>query len=277
MLIEKRIMCDSEEKRCISLASHGPLAEPTATEVLFELRFNSSRHITTYADALRRRVEAKYPKDEKLDSISLGLKIENGPEGPRMEAFDQNSFEGLDVVTRRFSNPQTQTLMQIGPSMVTFNTTRYEGFDAFVSEMMDVLQIHNEYACVESYRRFGLRYINHIPLSEAYPNDVFSWIVPLPPDISPSKPLVSNAQEIVTQVEDSRQRLVAAYPQVDQKNNLVSLLDIDFFLEFASPEAPQQSRLNAWVNQAHESIWETYVQALKPTFLDRKKYGPAVR
>lgn len=262
------------------MASHGALAEPTATEVLFELRFNSSRSMDLYADVLKRRFADSYPQEENLHSVGIGFKVEAGPAGQKITVLESGDGEpeDLDIVTRRFRSLDGKTLFQIGAGVITVNTTDYQGFDKFVNEMLNVLKVHNDLAGVNSYRRFGLRYINQIPLSEAMPYDVFNWTAPMPPDASPDKQVLSNVQDVVTKVGGHGfQKLTVAYPQADQNGTAVMLLDIDYFAEFAEPLTSEISALVGWVNSAHERIWEAYTLALTPTFLERRRHGAVTR
>ena len=186
------------------LASHGKLKSPTAVEVLFELRFTGSRNIDSYAEALKRRFTETYPTEEIRTSIGVGFKIEEGPNGPQVTIIEPGDEDpsNMDLVSRRFKSSDGNLVFQIGEGVVTINTLNYQGFDNFINEAIRVLDIHHSFAQVESYRRLGLRYINHISYSDSSPSEISTWAAPTPPAISVEKQVLSNAQEVIVKIGD---------------------------------------------------------------------------
>jgi len=257
------------------LASHGKLEKPTAIEVLFELRFTSSRNLESYAGILRRRFIDEYPIEEIRTNIDIGFKIDQGPDGPRVTIIEPGDEDpgNADLVSRRLKSSDGSTLFQIGEGVVTINTLDYQGFDNFIDEATRVLSIHQDFAQVESYRRLGLRYINHVSYTDASPSEISTWAAPVPPAVSIEKQVLSNAQEVVVRIGDhGLQKFTFAYPQSDQNSEPFTLIDIEHFVEFPEPVEPDIEALRTWIDVAHEHIWETYTSALNPAFFERRKY-----
>lgn len=257
------------------MASHGKLQNPTAVEVLFELRFTSARSLDSYAGELSRRFRAEYPIEELLTKIDVGFKIEQGPNGPRVTIIEpgNDDSENIDLVSRRFKSSDGSTLFQVGEGIVTINTLSYHGFDVFMGEALRVLDVHREFAQVGAYRRLGLRYINHIFYADASPEEVSAWAAPVSPSASIERETLSNVQETVVKVRShGLQKFTFAYPQLNQKSEKFILMDIEHFLEFPEPVEPDVDALKVWIDTAHDHIWETYTSALTPSFFKRRKY-----
>ena len=249
------------------MGEHERLKNPTAAEVLFEIRFGTDRTFDSYIDEIEENFRETYPKRENLNRQGIGIKF--GSEGAEVQLLDPN--QETDVPRARFKAEGGRDLFQVGPEILTVNTTRYSGFNEFVEKVKWVLEKHSDIAKVSSCKRFSLRYLNHIEWSP--PETVFSWIAPLPLTMSDNEFIASNVQEILLRREEDFQKIAAAYPVRSPNDQPIIVLDIDHFKEFSEQTPFNLSYIQQWIQNAHEAVWHTYTQALNPDFYERIKNG----
>lgn len=241
------------------MGEHERLENPTAAEVVFEVRFLKHKSLEDYVKAIETEFFSEYPVKEDIKHQGFGVKF--SPEGA-----ESNS----DLPLVRYKSQQGHNIVQLGQEILTVNTTNYAGFENFAKTILQVVERHNKTAEVQSYRRFGLRYINHIGFTS--PDKVFSWIAPLPPDIGIEKGIVSNVQDTLFRFTNGDfQKVAVAYPAQLPNGQYVMIFDIDHFVEFATPNSCNMTYIENWLQTAHEYVWQTYVGGLERDFYDSLK------
>lgn len=250
-------------------SQHEPLKSPTLIEVVFELRFHSNLVTQVYLDEFSQYFYERYPVRTTIENKILSFSIGSDAGDPQIGFEDQS--QNPDLIEFRFSDNKARNFIQIGKGIITINSLDYTGFHNFLNELINVINYHNHVTKTISYKRVGLRYINHITIGN--PLDIFKWLAPLPSFSSENGKfsVVANTQNIVINTEDGLQSIVVAYPQVNQIAENVMLLDIEQFIGEDRFSSPDPKELVKWAVKAHDSIWDAYVNALTPEFLEKRK------
>jgi uncharacterized protein (TIGR04255 family) len=242
-------------------------------EVLFELRYGSDKLTDDFVGKFHDSLRESYPYRE--DMAAQFVKFEMRPEQGGWKTITSKDSENdpLDIVRYRFKNADSNRLCQLGNGILSINFLKYESIDIFVGEVARIVEAHNRVFAPQSYRRVGLRYINHFPHGQdRNPINLLSWSARLPKD--KRHEVVSNVQQTLLNMGDTGfQSIVVAYPQMNQTQQRIILLDIESFLHFQQPVEPNLEVLGNWMREANEEIWKSFIGALTPSFFKELQYG----
>jgi uncharacterized protein (TIGR04255 family) len=254
--------------------THGKLAKDDhLVEVLFELRYSSDRSTDALVEKFHDSLKQDYPEHEKMTTQFVRFQMQ--PEDGAWKTVTSNDSENetLDIVRYRFKNVDGTRLCQLGNGILSINFLKYEGFDIFAQEVLRLVELHDSVFHPQTYRRLALRYMNHFPYSQdRSPISLLSWLVKLPED--EEHQVVSNVQQVLLNKGNvGFQSVVVAYPQMNQAQQSIILLDIENFLHFQQPVEANSEALAGWIQEAHEQVWNAFTTALTPDFLEEIRYG----
>ena len=245
---------------------HPRLTRAPLVEAVFDLRYNTSASLETIRAGIQKELP-EFKNEERLEGQTLTIQI--GPDGKQIfETTD--SDERQDVIRYRFRNPETNEFIQLGHGMITINTVNYDGFDSFFAILKNIIAKHNEVANPTTYRRLALRYVNHLPLEDT-PEYVFSWLAQVPQTWG-ERVTIQNLQQLVLRIGEDIQNVTIAYPQINLNTGKnIMILDIDHHLDFILPVLSNASQVYDWLEKAHNQVYETFKNVLKPEYLEEIK------
>jgi uncharacterized protein (TIGR04255 family) len=260
--------------------THGRLKKDDhLVEVLFELRYGSEKVTDDFVEKFYSLIEQTYPQREAI--VAQFVKFEMRPEegGWKTVTSEDSKDDPLDVVRYRFKNAEGTRICQLGNGILSINFLKYEGFDDFVREVSQIVEFHNSIFLPASYRRLGLRYMNHFSYTEDWnPSNLLAWSARVPSYLDQDSLVVSNIQQTLLNVGDSGfQNIVVAYPQMNQAQQSIILLDVENFLQFQQPVEPNLETLNGWMQKAHDKVWNAFIGALNPQFLEELQHGSSTK
>lgn len=189
---------------------HGTLNNNRLVEAIFELRYETKKATENVKNSLVEHLRSDYAEPEELTQQVLHFQF--GPSTDWKPAVTNE--EPDDLIRYRFKARNGNRLVQLGKGIFSFNELSYSGFDKFREDLRVVLRAHEAAANPSSYRRLGLRYINHFPFRKD-PESIFRWAAQKPSNLSEREVVVSNLQQTVIRFDPiGFQRIVVTYPQL---------------------------------------------------------------
>jgi|GEM_PF-6034955 len=105
--------------------------------------------------AIQRALADSYPLSlDPVQEVTFAVTAQ-GPTPPKTE---QTAI--------RFGNEAGTRVIAIGPGSASFETTRYEGWEAFLPEVERVLRLVAEHGVPTLFTRLGLRYVDELQLDD---------------------------------------------------------------------------------------------------------------
>lgn len=101
--------------------------------------------------AIQRSLAPQFP--QALDAVQE-VTFAVTPQGPTSPTVEQTAI--------RFGDDEAKRTVAIGPAMASFETTRYEGWEAFRPDVEQVLQLVAEHGTPTTFTRLGLRYVDEL-------------------------------------------------------------------------------------------------------------------
>lgn len=220
------------------------------------LRFDFKDNVTTFDDMIgdvteKISSEFKYELTERMD---LKLNLESS----------QLSAENRKIKVHTFKNNSGLTIT-IESGFLSFNTQNYSGYDEFMKTIKRIISLL-EISDVE-LKRVGLRYINHIRLTEGNPLEWNGYIVPeLTQSInflngSEVKYLSRNMGHMFFKKSDYSLAFLYGWSNSEFPNPIAKkefVLDYDCFTE----NKFKQSDALEYIDKFHEEIKKMFVKSI---------------
>jgi len=176
--------------------------------------------------------------------------------------------DNADIPLYRFTGYQGN-IFQLGHNILSVHTTAYPGFSDFLEQAKLVINRHKQAAGIKNYSSISLRYLNLIQANEdgINPQDYITWGLQVPEIKDLRRAIANNQQVIINYNNGDTQRIGLVVPsQLGDRKGLA----IDIQHTSPSPEINITGidEMEVWINQAHEQIWSTFVEILKPEYLE---------
>ena len=215
------------------------------TEALLEIRFDSPKQLPLIVGNMNYLL--------KDYSVFEDLHV---PEFP-------NEPPALSKLVRfRFHTEDRKKLYSLGTGVLSVNSLDYPGFDNFVKEIINVLEVYQKVSDIKNITRIGLRYINKIPTEGKDLSELLTINNTMPTpikDIEKGFAIQSNGQI------DGDVLLTKLVSQ-DQFSTNNLLLDFDYYterqLEFDIPQ------LTTWIKKAHAYIYKSFKESLTEDYFN---------
>lgn len=227
-----------------------PLIEASA-----EVYLSPDLLVEMRAQSLRERLSPEFSKVVKIPTLLV--------------SHDEQVSPTLFTPAYRFFTEDEQKLVQVGPRMVAYNVTRWEGFDAFKAGARSVIEAFNAVMPAVNVFQFQLSFYNRIPavdfsemverltIGKMFPNDTL-----LTDFFCQSSRGIDAENVILTQIQGSFADARTPEPFV-AVNNIIRRRKADFPIavdEFAEwlDAAHERARRNFWdvlTTEAQKS-WE---------------------
>lgn len=131
-------------------------------EALYEIHFSESQADSTLPGLFYEQVKEKYPLKEQISQNSFEIQLEQS---------GVSSQKILQTPMMRFFNRDRSELIQVANNLLTINRLiPYEDYESFVESIKTAIKKYVDIACPKFVERIGLRYINHIFISETTVN-----------------------------------------------------------------------------------------------------------
>lgn len=251
---------------------HPKLKDPTVTMVIFEMAFEAAQPIGQVVAQMYKGFKGDYPKLAQR----WGHKVEvtQDPQNPGAPHFTA-SVAPIPPHEPQFKlHGDTPYEIHLGEAFLQFVFRGdYVGWKDFLMRLEYVLRSHHEIASIDSYTAFKLLYANRISWSQGIEDKVFEpWVLPSRPPLPDLIEVDSRQQRVVIQLPDGEQQIIVTAPGIDdhQPETPIIQLDIDHHIEFDPPQQAAIEDLLAWLEIAHERIYQTFKCALTEEFLEER-------
>jgi uncharacterized protein (TIGR04255 family) len=221
-------------------------------EVVLEIRYDPTEYIdySLLMGLLYEKLRKKYPNFEDMKVPDFGI-----------DAPAQLNH----IVKNRFYSEDRAKLYTMGKGIFSVNTLKYQSFDIFLKDTIEILSSHKEVSEISKINRVGLRYINKIIVEKGI-EDVFSIKLVLP-DFIQKEEAGFNIQSLI-KVSDS-DSMTMRYTKNPENNEV--LLDFDYFSE--SPDDYNPESIKKWMGKAHSYIEKSFVACLNNKFYRELQNG----
>lgn len=121
--------------------------------VVAQVRFPLAHSLNTpdVHAGIQRSLGGDFPKSlDPIQEVTFAVTAQ-GPTAPQIEHS-----------AIRFGDAAAKKVVAIGPSMGSFETTQYEGWENFRPEVERVLELVAQHGAPTEYTRFGLRYVDEL-------------------------------------------------------------------------------------------------------------------
>ncbi|MFC1478439.1 TIGR04255 family protein [Candidatus Margulisiibacteriota bacterium] len=232
-------------KKKIEVKKHLKLKNPPLVEALFILQFDPTMDYSLFAGAINNGMKELFPEAETLPPVNI-----NGM---------PNMFR------HRFTSADKSVLFQTAPGMLSVNHLHYGQFKKFF-ELIDIILF--ELMKIEStpmIRMMGLQYINRISLEKKSMEDIVAIKVSLP-KILESHLDAKSYNFLIS--EDTNGKLQVTISNTVRNNKPVSdeiAIDFEHFVEVS--DNWNVSKINTWIESAHDNIIEAFTGCLNPAYL----------
>ena len=206
---------------------------PPVIEAVIEIRFSAELTIECRKDEYYQKIRTEY------SNIAVPL---------------INNTDPYPLKPYRFMNNTGEKIIQFSINRFSIHEKAYQTFQKFKAEAIKYIELFCKNYSITNLKRFGLRYINHIPIERdngyinlsRYLN--FGYI--LPKQIS-NKPELFHTV-LLTNVDDGRLRILIQSQEIAQKE--IIILDFDLFYEGDI----QIKDLQRYIDKAHSHTKDTF-------------------
>ena len=245
---------------------HEPLADPPLVEALCEIRFaEDSEWDWTLPGLFYERVRGDFPDREEVTDVSVQV---TGPPGKR-PGFAMRS----DRARLQFRRADGSAMLQIGPRLLTVNQLApYPTWPVFRKLILDTVDQYLDAGGKLTLARIGLRYINEIPLDDAGAIAKALRVVPTRTGAL-DRELASFYQRTeLTHDEPPGVLIHQAGLRRGDDGRHAAMLDLDFG-STAVDGVVDTDGLTAWLDLAHDRIWESFDASIVPDRLEQMRKG----
>ncbi len=244
---------------------HEPLARSPLVEVVFELRYVAAVSSSEVRTRLLEQL-TMFKNEEFLNTQQVVFEVKS--DEIRKIPLDE---EPIDLIQHRYRDSETNSFLQFGNGIISFNVLQYSRFTDFFDTAHLILSSLHEMQVLSAYRGLSLRYINHFELQQnPNPERVFAWLAPMPKAWNATLP-IQNLQQTVLRSGEDLQIVTIAYPQTNQQAKMVMVFDIQHRIDFVLPVEPNLQQIHNWLYEAHDKVSETFQGALRPDFYEELK------
>lgn len=242
------------------------LVSPPLIEALCEFRFTSSETWDwTIPGRLYEQIGNEFSERAQVDSVTVQMQV--GPGKPPL----QQIVKGPERV--QLKRPDGSAMVQVGPHLLVINQLRpYSSWEDFRSMILKLLEGYIRLNQQFNLARIGLRYINQIELPETE-YDLGKLITVDPPlKGSLNRPLAGFFQryELIHNEPDGILVHQSGIQQTDRGDVLV--VDLDFGSQNVAALSDISS-IERWLNEAHDRVYESFVDSLVPALYEFLKEG----
>lgn len=256
---------------------HPRMSHPTLIGVAFEMHFSAELSVQDVYTELGRKLAAEFPRaSRRMSAGKVEVTVEQrANEEP---AYSVKPIGLADEEAHfRFYNPESGCSFFVGPKIIAMKEeVSYEGWAKFSSILKFAIEAHHETVKTQTYARLKLVYSNRMPWVEGGEHAILrDWIIPNQPEIPGSLGIVGSQQVLTIQFPDGSQEITVSMPSYEEEDinseNPIIQFDIDHYAEFVDPQTASIRNLEIWLEIAHERIYQTYISALAPEFLEARK------
>jgi uncharacterized protein (TIGR04255 family) len=238
------------------------LLSPPLIEALCEFRFRPTGPWDwTLPGRLYDQIGTEFAERSQVEAVEV-VQLERGK-------------SPLPQMTNRFrmKRPDGSAMVQISPYLLAVNYLRlYPNWETFRTLILRIFKKYMERCGACNIQRVGLRYINQIPLPESR-CELESLISVAPPlKGALDRSLGGFYQRYEIPFDSPRGTLI--HQTGIQKKDQETMLMLD--LDFGSQEfegLSDQLAVENWLNQAHDVIYECFVESLNPDLYEKFKRG----
>lgn len=222
----------------LSSIAHPQLKKPPLVEALFELRYQPAHGYGVVPGQLYERLRPGFPTLEELPAATLPLRLPDVP----------------PLMRHRFYREDKGALVQTGDGLVSINHISYSQFEELDRDLRTVLEHLGAIGAVTATTRFGLRYINRIPLDRAT-NELITIDARLP-------------DEVVRRIEQRQLKFLLDWEQRGAMTLAIDVglppgqvtIDLDAYLQ--EDRAFDVDGILAWVTAVHQNIYDIFRSTL---------------
>lgn len=219
-------------------------------EALLEIRFKPKNDYSRVVGALYESLKDTYPVFEDLG-------IPDFPNAPATGFMDE-------VVRHRCRTKDNNRLYNLGKSIISVNVLDYIDFEAFQNDIKAVLSEHKKKSNVTDITRLTLRYINVISpkTNNVNPKKIFTIGLQLPKNLEDNMKGFSCSSK--GQINEDIITVTLRTHKPFEKQEYI--LDINYYRE--APMQYNLKKIDTWVKNAHDKIYETFKSSFTKEYFD---------
>jgi uncharacterized protein (TIGR04255 family) len=243
------------------------LASPPLIEAICEFRFApGERWDATLPGRLHERISNEFPERSQVRQMGVQFQL-HGDRDPMAEIIQPPDRVQLK---RRDGS----AMVQVGPDLLAVNQLRpyasWEMFRALIVTILD--QFTMLVSASPALTRIGLRYINRLMLPEddCELGDFTTLSPPLKGVLE--RPLLGFYQRYELAYDTPRGILIHQTGIQTFEDHKFLMVDLDFG-SLEPPAISDPEAIEHWLNQAHDRVYEGFVQSLDPELYRCLKEG----
>lgn len=201
-------------------------------EVLLEIRYNSKKDYFILFSEIYGKLKQNYSIFEKTD----------------VPDFPNQPLNFPKFIKFRIKTNDEKKLFQIGDGILAINNLNYQSFKLFLSDILEILEIHKKNSDIESLDFILLRYINKITLDRPF-EKIFKVGLELPKSIE-NKKVGFNYIVNLKYLEDFIKINLYSQPTSEE----IIWLDLSFYND-TQKISYNIKEVNNWIEEAHKNIY----------------------
>ncbi|MHB1376867.1 MAG: TIGR04255 family protein [Candidatus Humimicrobiaceae bacterium] len=201
-------------------------------EVVLEIRYNSKKDYFILFSEIYEKLKQNYSIFEKTD----------------VPDFPKQPLNFPKFIKFRIKTSDEKKLFQIGDGILAINNLDYQGFKLFLSDILEILEIHKKNSDITSLDFILLRYINKITVDRSF-EKIFKLGLKLPKTIE-NKKVGFNYIVNLKYLENFTKINLYSQPT----NEELIWLDLSFYND-TQKISYNIKEVNNWIEEAHKNIY----------------------
>jgi uncharacterized protein (TIGR04255 family) len=180
--------------------------------------------------------------------------------------IDKKNKDIIQSQYTQFFSSNKKRVVQISKDVLTINfVAPYSGWDEYKNEILRIINIYKgNFENKLLIRQISLRYLNRFELSEFDPINNFSFKMPIPDNPKYNK---LKAYNLTTEFETEYEDVLASTIQSVFPNNPTAKACILTIQNINNdPNSVDIDMLERWLNNAHKTIKNYFIDSLKKTY-----------
>jgi uncharacterized protein (TIGR04255 family) len=211
-------------------------------EVLIELRYTSKKDYNILFSALYEGLKKKYNKFENLN-------IPDFPNPPP---------DFPKTVNFRIKSKDDKKLYQIGNGIFSINNLNYNGYDSFLGDVSEILEIHKNMSDFQYLDYLSLRYINKIEIDRNI-NDIFEVDLKIPKSLKDKE---LGFSYFVNCKYDKDYLKISFYTAPFSKDYVK--FDLSYYVK--EKFTYDLVSIKEWIEVAHDNIYNAFTDCIKKDY-----------
>jgi len=191
------------------------------------------------------KIKDNFPEKQQQTRFGVGFRPTEGGVEQKVEMTPRMQFRRKDQTA----------LIQSGPNLLVINHLKpYPTWKDFKPMILQNLEIYQDIAKPEGFKRIGLRYINRIEIPEKLVEvtDYFKFYPFIPPDLPQTHGDFNVRIEISYEEDHDKLLLTLGSILSKETDKIAIMLDLDYIM--TTPEKIRFKEVKGWIDKAHTAI-----------------------